>query len=85
MRRQAFQQQARPQQDALRHAQKLKRVSGGGHVDQDLAALCLDQVENAENGEEFVHARRNDLQKSGKDFFLESEIDMEAPGLHAQF
>src|SRR5205807_5391624 len=67
-----------PDQDAIRRAQKIESMAGGGHVNQHPARTAAHQVEYAQHGEDFIQSRRNAFEKLRKELALEPEIDVHA-------
>ena len=50
----------------------------GRHIDEYAAVFGFQQVKDTENGKHFVYAGRNHVHERGENFFLKSEINVQA-------
>ena len=55
-----------------------ERVPGRRHVDEHFSLLRIHEIKDAEDGEQFVHARGDDIQQRGEDIAVERHVHVHA-------
>src|SRR5207302_11519857 len=71
---QRFQQKPGPGEDALGSTQKIEGMAGRGHIDHHFFGFAAQQIENAEDREDFVHTGRDAVEELSKKLPLEPEV-----------